>query len=66
MKTISFPQYFYCPQTKFAKVMFIHLSVILFTAGGGGVSRPRPRGEVGGLPGGVSRPRPGGMYLSMH
>ena len=31
---------------KFVKVMFLHLSVILFT--GGWVSRPRPRGEVGG------------------
>ena len=26
---------FYCPQTKFAKVMFSHLSVILFTGGVG-------------------------------
>ena len=26
--------YFYRPQTKFAKVMFLHLSVILFTGGG--------------------------------
>ena len=26
--------HFYCPQTKFAKVMFLHLSVILFTGGG--------------------------------
>ena len=50
-------------------------------AGGGGLSRPRPRGEVGGSGGGVSRPTPGGvqaytqgvsrprpwgMYPSMH
>ena len=27
--------YFYRPQTKFAMVMFLHLSVILFTGGGG-------------------------------
>ena len=26
--------YIYRPQTKFAKVMFLHLSVILFTGGG--------------------------------
>ena len=26
--------HFYRPQTKFAKVMFLHLSVILFTEGG--------------------------------
>ena len=45
---------YYCLQTKFTKVMFLHLSVILFT---GGLSRPRPRGD---LPRGVSRPRPGG------
>ena len=36
--------------------MFLHLSVIL----SGGMSRPRPRGEVGGSGWGVSRPRPGG------
>ena len=29
-----FAHYFYRPQTKFAKVMFLHLSVILFTGGG--------------------------------
>ena len=39
------------------KVMFLHLSVILFT--GGWVSRPDPRGRLGVWPGGVSRPRPG-------
>ena len=61
--------YFYRPQTKFAKVMFLHVSVILSM--GGGVSRPRPRGEVGWSgQGGVQaqarevvsrpRPRPGG------
>ena len=33
----------------------------------GGVSRPRPRGEVGGLPGGVSRPTPeGGGGVQAH
>ena len=26
--------YYYCPQKKFAKVIFLHLSVILFTGGG--------------------------------
>ena len=36
----------YHPQTKFAKVMFLQVSVILST--GAGVSRPRPRVEVGG------------------
>ena len=54
--------YIYRPQTKFAKIMFLHVSVILSTGGGlqahinggvegygpGGVSRPIPRGEVGG------------------
>ena len=28
---------YYHPQTKFAKVMFLHVSVILTTGGGGGV-----------------------------
>ena len=37
---------FYRPQTKFAKVMFLDLSVILFT--GRGVFRQRPRVEVRG------------------
>ena len=46
---------YYRPQTKFAKVMFLHLSVILFT---GGVSRPTPRG--GGVGPGGSRPTPKG------
>ena len=36
----------YRPQTKFAKVMFLHVSVILFT--GGRVSRPIPEGKFGG------------------
>ena len=39
----------YCPQTKFAKVMFLHLSAILFT---GGVC---PGGCPGPGPGGVSQ-----------
>ena len=50
--------------TKLAKVMFLHMSVILFT--GGGVSRPIPRRDVGWggvLPGGVSRPRPWGVCI---
>ena len=47
----------YRPQTKFAKVMFLHLSVILFRGGLG----PGPGGRLGGLLlGGVSRPRPSG------
>ena len=64
---------FYRPQTKFAKVIFLHLSVCprelmsrprpggqgLVWLGAGGVSRPRPRGEVGGSSWGVSRPRQG-------
>ena len=53
---ISFPG-FYRPQTKFTKVMFLRLPVILFT---GRVSRPRLRGEVAGSARGVSRPRPMG------
>ena len=28
--------FFYCPLTKFAKAMFLHLSIILFKGGGGG------------------------------
>ena len=63
--------YFYHPQTKFAKVMFLHLSFIcsqwgcLWPGPGevgvclGGVSRPRPRGGWGSALG-VSRPRPKG------
>ena len=48
----------YRPQTKFAKVMFSHVSVILST--GGRCLGPRPGGEVGesGQWGGVSRPIP--------
>ena len=34
----------YRPQTKFAKVMFLHVSV----CPQGGVSRPRPRGDIEG------------------
>ena len=62
-------------QTKFAKVMFLHASVILSTGEGGlqahtqgggwgglarGVSRPIPWGEVEGSGWGVSRPIPRG------
>ena len=56
----SHASHHYRPQTKFAKVMFLHLSVILFT--GGGVSRPTPRGKVegSGRRRGVSRPTPRG------
>ena len=47
-------KYIYRPQTKFAKVMFLHVSVILFTGMGLvsqhvlQVSRPTPRGKVEG------------------
>ena len=56
----------YRPQTKFAKVMFLHLYVILpmggcLGPGPGGVSRPRPRKCLPGR--GVSRPRPGGVCI---
>ena len=43
-------QHYYRPQTKFAKVMFLHLSVILFTGGGmhgGGMGGMCGRGGVG-------------------
>ena len=50
--------YFYHPQTKFAKVMFLHLSVSHSVHGG--VSRPTPRGGVEGSGQGVSRCTPGG------
>ena len=49
---------YYRPQTKFTKVMFLHLSVGHSVHKG--VSRPRPGGEVGGSAWGVSRPRPRG------
>ena len=67
--------YIYRPQTKFAKVMFLHISVCPRGGGGlqahtqgevegsgGRVSRPTPRGEVeeSGWLGGVSRPTPRG------
>ena len=53
----------YHPQTKFAKVMFLHMSVILSTGGGVvvskhvlQVSRSTPRGKLRSLAWGVSRP----------
>ena len=57
-----------------AKVMYLHLSVILFTLGVGvvsqhalQVSRPTPRrGGWGVWPGGVSRPTPGGVSPGPH
>ena len=70
---------YYRPQTKFAKVMFLQLSVShsvhsrgfqAHTRGGGvgglgrGVSRPTPRGVSRPTPGGVSWPRPGGVWIS--
>ena len=58
-------QSYYHLQTKFAKVIFLQLSVILFT---GGVSRPRTRREgclsrgcLGPGPRDVSRSRPRGV-----
>ena len=66
---------YYRPQTKFAKVMFSHLSASHSVHGGGspgphpggmlrglagGVSRPTPRGDVEGSGWGVSRPTPRG------
>ena len=45
--------YFYCPQTKFAKVMFLHMSVC-------------PRGAGGGIPACLAGLRMGGgVYASM-
>ena len=54
---------FYRRQTKFGKVMFLHVSVILFTGGVVSqnalqVSSPTPKGMLRGLAGGVSRPTP--------
>ena len=57
--------YHYRPQRSLGKVIFLHMSVILFTGGVVSqhalqVSRPTPRREVeGGLAGGVSRPTHG-------
>ena len=62
----------YCPQTKFAKVMFLHVSLSHSVHGGvsqhalqvWGVSRPTAGGEVSRpTPGGVSRPTPGGVCI---
>ena len=64
--------YLYRPQRSWGKVMFLHVSVILFT--GGGSSGPHP-GEVegsgwGAFPGphqgGISRPTPGGVSPGKH
>ena len=61
---------FLTPAMKFAKVMFLHLSVSHSVHGGGGVvvsqhalqvSRPTPKGEVEGSGlGGCPDPHPGG------
>ena len=61
------------PQTKFVKVMFLHVSFILSTGGGVVVSqhalqvyRPTPRGEVEGSGLGVSTgPHPGGKLRGL-
>ena len=47
----------YRPQRSWGKVMFLHVSVILFT---GGFSRPTPRGRLRDLTGGYQGPHPGG------
>ena len=56
---VKYNYHFYRSQTKFAKVMFLHLSVILFTEGCLG---PHPRGRFGGLAGGCLGPHPGGGW----
>ena len=46
--------HFYRPQTKFAKVMFLHLSVShSVQGGGGGCLGPHPGGKLGVWLGGV-------------
>ena len=53
------PFFCYHPQTKIAKAMFLHVSVILST---GGMSRTRPRVEVGvSSQGGCPGPHLGGV-----
>ena len=56
-------QCYYCPQTKFAKVMFLHVSVILST--GWGSPGTYPEGRLRGLAWGVSRPYPGGRLRGL-
>ena len=61
-------KHFYRSQTKFAKVMFLHVSVILSTEGGRvvvskhalQVSRSTPSRKVEGFGGGSPDPHPGG------
>ena len=48
----------YHPQRSWSKVMFLHVSVILFT--GRGVSRPTPRERLGGSGGGGIQATPRG------
>ena len=71
---------YYRPQTKFAKVMFLHVTVILSTGGspgpytggrlrgltGGGSPGPYPGGEVGGSGQGGLQAQAQGVYPSMH
>ena len=58
----------YRPQTKFAKIMFLHLSVSHSVNRWGGCLAPGPGGRLGVWP--VSSPRPGGAgpggCLSQH
>ena len=74
-------QYHYRPQTKFAKVMFLHLSVSHFVhrgvstptpwgevegSGQGGSPHPHPRGEIEGSGhGGSPGPHPGGRLTGL-
>ena len=51
--------YYYRPQTKFVKVMFLHLSVSHSVHRGGVSPGPHPGGMLRDLAGGVSRPTPG-------
>ena len=56
---------YYRPQQSWGKVMFLHVSVILFT--GGSVSRPTPKGGGWGVwsGGGSPGPHPGGRFRGL-
>ena len=69
--SLSRDTYSYRPQTKFAKVMFLHVSVILFTGGDGITAciaglQAHTQGEVGesGLEG-APGPHPGGKLRGL-
>ena len=57
-------QYYYRPQTKFAKVMFLHLSVSHSVDGGGAWGYPPPPGQVHPHPPGQIHPRAGTPSLA--